>query len=310
MGMYLARLRKAIQSATPDVVHTNGMKAHILGTWATSRKTPLVWHLHDFLSSRAVMAKLLRMVARPKIKGVAVSRAVADDVTKVLGGRIAIETAYNAVDLERFAPSGPVVDLDAASGLSPAPKGTIRAGLIGTFATWKGQDVFLEAAARLNCELTANARFYIIGGPIYKTGGSQWSMEELKARAEALGLADRIGFAGFQSDPSAAIRALDIVVHASTRPEPFGRVIVEGMACERAVIAVQGGGSAELFENEETALGIPPDDPQALAQAMSRLIADPELRAKIAMKGRAWAISRFDRNDLAGRWEQIYTVGK
>jgi glycosyltransferase involved in cell wall biosynthesis len=310
MGMYVARLRKAVRSSAPDVVHTNGMKAHILGTWATSRKTSLVWHLHDFLGSRAVMARLLRMVARPKIKGVAVSHAVAEDVGKVLGSRIKVETAYNAVDLERFAPRGPVVDLDAASGLSAAPEGTVRVGLIGTFATWKGQDVFLEAAAKLNRELARSSRFYIIGGPIYKTGGSQWSMEELRARAEALGLGDRIGFAGFQSDPSAAIRALDIVVHASTRPEPFGRVIVEGMACEKAVIAVQGGGSAELFANDETALGIPADDPQALARAMSRLIADSELRAEIAKKGREWAVSQFDRNDLAGRWEQIYAVGK
>ena len=309
MTLYLARLRKAFRTAAPNVIHTNGMKAHVLGTWAAPRRTPLVWHLHDFLGSRAVMARLLRLVARPQITGVAVSHAVAQDAAQVLGDRIAIETAYNAVDLERFASEGPRIDLDRASGLSPAPAGTVRVGLIGTFATWKGQDVFLDAIARLNQDSGRQSRFYIIGGPIYKTGGSQWSMEELKAHAKGLGIGDRVGFAGFQSDPSAAIRALDVVVHASTRPEPFGRVIVEGMACEKAVIAVQGGGSAELFEDEKTALGIPPDDAQALAQAMSRLIADPELRAKIATAGRNAAVSRFDRNGLAGRWEQIYSTG-
>ena len=135
-------------------------------------------------------------------------------------------------------------------------------------------------------------------------------MEELRGRAEALGLGDRVGFAGFQPDPSSAIRALDVVVHASTRPEPFGRVIVEGMACEKAVIAVNGGGSAELFEEEKTALGIPPDDPSTLAQAMSRLITDPELRHRIAAAGHASAVARFDRNDLATRWEGVYAAGR
>ncbi len=72
--------------------------------------------------------------------------------------------------------------------------------------------------------------------------------------------------------------ALDVVVHASTRPEPFGRVIVEGMACGRAVVAVRDGGSAELFEDGVEALGVPPDDPDALAAAIDRLVADADLR--------------------------------
>ena len=313
MAMYVARLHQAIREAKPDRVHTNGMKAHVLGAWATPRRVPLVWHLHDFIASRAVMARLLRMVARPGTTGVAVSKAVADDAAKVFGAKVPVRTVYNAVDLARFAPEGPRVDLDAASGLPPAPEGTVRVGLIGTFATWKGQDVFLDAVAQASAHIyahvLASSRFYIIGGPIYKTGGSQWTIEELKARASRLGLGDRVGFAGFQPDPASAIRSLDVVVHASTRPEPFGRVIVEGMACGKAVIAVDAGGSAELFEDNQTALGIPPDDAGSLASAMTRLIADPELRAKIAAAGRASAVARFDRDDLAGRWEEVYEAG-
>lgn len=309
MGLYVAKIRRAIRRAAPDVIHTNGMKSHVLGAWAAPRKIPMFWHLHDFLGSRAVMARLLRFASRPRLTGVAVSHAVAEDVSKVLGDRLTITTEYNAVDLERFAPDGPRVDLDVASGLAPSPDGTIRVGLIGTFATWKGQDVFLDSISRLDRDVAGKARFYIIGGPIYKTAGSQWSIDDLKGRARTLGIEDRVGFAGFQSDPAAAIRSLDVVVHASTRPEPFGRVIVEGMACRKAVIAVHGGGSGELFEDQKTALGIPPDDPEALAHAISRLITDPGLRARIATDGRASAMSRFDRNDLAKRWEALYTAG-
>lgn len=308
MALYVARLHRAIRDAAPDVVHTNGMKAHVLGAWASPRRLPVIWHLHDFIASRAIMARLLRRVARPGIAGVAVSKAVADDAAAALGARLPVRTVYNAVDLSRFAPEGPRVDLDAASGLPPAPDGAVRVGLIGTFATWKGQDVFLDAAAKLAPDVAARSRLYVIGGPIYKTGGSQWTVEELKGRASRLGLGDRVGFAGFQADPSAAIRGLDVVVHASTRPEPFGRVIVEGMACGKAVVAVAGGGSAELFDDGRTALGIPPDDAGALASAISRLIADPGLRARVAAEGRASAAARFDRDDLAVRWEGAYSA--
>ncbi len=306
-GLYFTRLRKALRDAQPHVIHTNGMKAHVLGTWAAPKGVPLVWHLHDFIASRAVMARLLRLAARPQVTAVAVSKAVAADAEQALGHRVPVKSIYNAVDLDRFSPHGPRVDLDAASGLSPAPAGTVRIGLIGTFARWKGQDVFLDAAARIDPGIADRARFYIIGGPIYKTGGSQWSMDELKSRAEERGLAGRIGFSGFQSDPAAAIRGLDVVVHASTRPEPFGRVIVEGMACEKAVVAVQGGGSGELFEDNRTALGIPPDDAEALAAALSRLIVDPALRSRLGAEGRASAAARFNRDDLGARWAEIYS---
>jgi glycosyltransferase involved in cell wall biosynthesis len=301
---YLARLRKAVRESKPDRIHTNGMKAHVLGVWAAPKGIPVVWHLHDYVGSRAIMARLLRLVARRGVSGVAVSRSVAADAAAALGSRVPVRTVYNAIDLERFSPNGSAVDLDAASGLDPAPPGTIRVGLVGTFAKWKGQDVFLEAAAKI--DPSRPSRFYIVGGPIYRTGGSQWTLEELKARAHELNLAGRVGFAGFQRDPSSAIRGLDVVVHASTRPEPFGRVIVEGMACGKAVIAVKDGGSAELFDDDVTALGTAVDNPGALAVAMDRLIGDADLRAKLGTNGRASVVERFDRQGLADQWARIY----
>src|SRR5579883_1179458 len=239
------------------------MKAHVLGAWAAPRGVPVTWHLHDYLSSRPVMARLLRLAARSGVSAVAVSKSVADDTAKVLGPRVPVDTIYNAVDLGRFAPGpGAGAKLDEAAGLPPAPPGTVRVGLVATFARWKGQDVFLDAVRRIDVDRPC--RFYIVGGPIYRSLGSQWSLEELRERAEALGLADRVGFTGHQADPAEAIRALDVVVHASTRPEPFGRVIAEGMASGRAVIAMNEGGAAELFVDGVDALGCAPRDPQAL----------------------------------------------
>ena len=97
-----------------------------------------------------------------------------------------------------------------------------------------------------------------------------------------------------------------MVVHASTRPEPFGRVIVEGMACGRAVVAMAEGGAAELFDDGADALGCPPRDPAALAGAMRRLIEDPASAAASARAARASAEARFDRARLADAWASVY----
>ena len=94
--------------------------------------------------------------------------------------------------------------------------------------------MFLEAIARLPPSL--HVRAYVIGGPVYETEKSEVSIEELRQASARLGIADRVGFTGFIEDPAPAIRALDVVVHASTEPEPFGLAIAEGLACGRAVV--------------------------------------------------------------------------
>ncbi len=302
---YLTRLRRQIRRESPDLVQTNGMKAHLLAAWAAPRAVPLVWHLHDYLGSRVLMSRLLNGSARRNVHGVAVSRSVADDASRVLGGRIPIEPIYNAADLDRFAPGpdeGPW--LDAQAGFPTATAGTVRVGLVATYARWKGHDVFLDAVARLSTDLPA--RFFIVGGPLYRSAGSQFATDELRTRIKALGLEGRVGLAGHQPDPARVFRSLDVVVHASTRPEPFGRVIVEAMACGRAVVASRTGGATELFDDGISALGCESGDPAALASALTRLILDGELRRALGAGGRAAAAARFDRRRLAGEWARVY----
>lgn len=298
---YVRRLRVWLRAEAPDRIVTNGMKAHVLGAWTAPRGVPVLWNLQDFVRSRPVMAHLLRASAGRNVTVVALSLAVAADVAAALGHDAEITTIHSAIDLDQFAPApGQGSDLDRASGLPPAPSETVRVGLVATFARWKGHDVFLEAAARVPADRPC--RFYIVGGPIYQSTGSQYTLEELRDKAEDLGLGDRIGFTGHQADPVAALRALDVVVHASTRPEPFGRVIVEGMACARAVVAMRDGGAAELFDHDVSALGCRPGDPEELAEAITRLVDDPTLRERLGIAGRQAALARFDRARLADEW--------
>lgn len=300
---YGFRLRRLLRALAPDVVHTNGFKMHLLGAWAAPRGARVVWHLHDFVSSRRAMAGLLRRSAGRAAAAVAVSDAVARDAAAVCGA-LPIRTVYNAADLARFAPGGSAMDLDAAAGMPPAPAGTVRVGLVATMGRWKGHAVFLRAVAALPPELPVRA--YVVGGGIYRTAGSEVDADELRRLAAELGIADRVGFTGYVDEPAAAMRALDVVVHASTQPEPFGLVIAEGMACGRAVIATAAGGAGEIVTPGHDALAVPSGDAAALSRAIHDLAADPYLRDRLGRAGRATALRRFDRARLAAEVAPLY----
>lgn len=304
VGAYIERLRPALVEAAPDLLHTNGFKMHMLGIWARPRPVPVVWHLHDYVSTRPVMARLLRRYASRCAAAVVNSGSVAEDAQSACAGRLKTYTVYNGIDLDRFSPTGPALDLDSLAGLPPAEPGTIKVGLLATFGRWKGHKIFLEALSMLPASLPV--RGYVVGGALYQTDGSQYSRDELRRKATQLGISGKVGFTGFVDQSDAAIRALDIVVHASTRPEPFGLVIAEAMACGRALVASQAGGAAEIISAGVSALGHTPGDAASLAQCIERLAVDSSLRAEMGRAGRERAKQYFDRLRLATDLIPIY----
>jgi glycosyltransferase involved in cell wall biosynthesis len=283
------------------VLHTNGIKGHVLGARAGGPK--LVWHMHEYVGDRALTRALLKSHAPRAAAIVANSSSVAEDVARALAPPVTVRVVHNAVDLEMFTPTGPSDDLDARAGLAPAPTGTIRVGLVATFARWKGHEVFLRAIAALPRDLPV--RGYVIGEPLYDTAGSQYTIDELRACAARFGAADRVGFTGFLRAPY-AMRALDVVVHASTRPEPFGLVIAEAMACGRAVVTSAAGGARELIEPDVDAIVHQPGDAESLSRAIARLAADERLRRQLGTRAREAACARFDPDRLAAALVEIY----
>jgi glycosyltransferase involved in cell wall biosynthesis len=288
---FVKQLRAHVAAVSPTLVHSNGLKTHLLSAWALGGATPLVWHLHDYVGSRRVTVRLLRWFASRADLGIANSASVAADAEAALAGRLPLSVVLNAVDVAGFSAGGPALDLDAASGLDPAPAGTVRVGLLGTFARWKGHLAFLDALAALPA--TSPIRGYIIGGPVYQTAGSQFTMDELTARARQLGLTGRVGFTGFQPDRAGVLRGLDIVVHASTSPEPFGLVIAEAMAAGRPLVTSALGGAAELVRPGIDALTWDAADPLSLARAIDQLAADATGRAALGARAREAAIVKF-----------------
>jgi glycosyltransferase involved in cell wall biosynthesis len=301
---YESRLRRALARIDPDVVHSNGLKAHVTTARIAPARSAVVWHLHEYIGPRQLTRQLLRRYASRCAAGVANSRSVASDARRALEAAAPISVVHNAVDVEHFAPAGPVADLDALTGTDRPAPGTVRIGLVATFARWKGHETFIRAIAALPRD--ASIRAYIVGGGVYDTEASQFTIEELKRLAGVHGVADRILFTGFIDDPAPVYRALDVVVHASSQPEPFGLVIAEAMACGRAVIMSNAGGASELVSPGADAVAHDAGDAGDLADAMQRLIVDAPLRARLGRAARASAVSRFDLDRFAREFEEVY----
>jgi glycosyltransferase involved in cell wall biosynthesis len=299
---YAAAVGALLAELEPDVIHTNGFKMHVLAARSAPAGVPIVWHLHEYLRPRPLSRILLRHHVRRAAAVVANSHSVEADLRQTLGAAAPVTAIYNAVDLEEFSPQGTALDLDRLAELPSAPPGTCRVGLLATFARWKGHDVFLQAVR----QASRPVRAYVIGGPVYDTAGSQLTIDELRALAASLGIADRVGFTGFVARPAPALRALDVVVHASTEPEPFGLVIAEGMACGRTVIVSRAGGAAELVDDGVDALATAPGDAVALAHAIDRAAGDAALRERLGVAARRTAMRRFDSATFVARFLDLY----
>lgn len=308
IARFLAELRDSIARARPDVVHSNGMKAHVLAAVLTSSQPRLAIHLHDFISARSASKWLLPTLSRVRRGAVFIanSRAVAEDFGH-LAPSANVQTIYNVVDTDYFCP-GPAEPgwLAGCAGMEAEPEGAITFGLVATYARWKGHALFIEAARLLRAAYPGlPLRFYVVGGPIYATRGSQVQASELIDRARAAQVETCFGLVPFQNDINRVYRSLNVVVHASTQPEPFGRTIIEAMACERAVIVARAGGAAELFQEGENALGYEPGNAAALVKAMAAML-DPDARKRLGRAARDHVLRNFGRSRLAPELLRAY----
>ncbi|MGH7177520.1 MAG: glycosyltransferase, partial [Tepidisphaeraceae bacterium] len=207
---FVGRVRRQVRRFCPDVIHSNGLKTHLLTRLMPRGDALVVWHVHDLLGERPLISRALRYFSGHVSAAVAISQAVADDLRRVLP-RKQVHTILNGIDLEQFSPSpeDPAL-LDRLAGMPEAQPDVVRVGLVATYARWKGQDLFLDACARVLTRTDRRTlRFFIIGGAIYATLGSQFSEAALRERAIALGIESNVGFIGFQADPTPVYRALD-----------------------------------------------------------------------------------------------------
>jgi glycosyltransferase involved in cell wall biosynthesis len=169
------------------------------------------------------------------------------------------------------------------------PAGVPVVGLVGRLQPWKGQDRLLRAQAIL-AERGVQIHTLIVGGDAY--GLSTEYADSLPALVEALGLSGSVTLTGQVPDAGPFIDRMDILVNASD-PEPFGIVLLEGMARGVAVVAVDSGGPAEFIESGSTGVLARSGEPSALADALERLLVSEDLRSTIGRAGRERYLQEF-----------------
>jgi glycosyltransferase involved in cell wall biosynthesis len=206
---------------------------------------------------------------------------------------------YDALDPADFVPRRSREDVRGELGI---PAHAPVAGVVGNIQEWKGQLVFVDALSRVR-ERIPEVRGVIVGG-VHRAG--QRYYDRLLARVRELRLGDAIIVTGFRTDVPDVMHALDVVVHTSVRPEPFGRVILEGMLCGKPVVASAAGGVPELIEHGRTGLLVPPGDAAALADAIETLLGDTAVRTAMGEEARRATEDRFGLARHVAEFEQLY----
>lgn len=273
-------LRLAHRAREHDVLYANSQKAFVIaalaGLWS---RRPVIWHLHDILGGEHFGSTAIRvgvlLANLFAVRVLANSEATAAAFGQ-RGGRLKkVRVVYNGID---SAPFDAVTDADARAvrGELGAELGPL-VGMFGRFHPWKGQHQLVEALPHL-----PGVHAVFVGDALF---GEEAYVEEVKRSARDLGVADRVHLLGFRADVARLMRAVDIVIHASVAPEPFGRVIVEAMLARRPVVATNAGGVPEIVVDGVTGILIEPGNPRALAAGVAALLERPDRRTAMGQAG-------------------------
>jgi glycosyltransferase involved in cell wall biosynthesis len=303
--LYIARLARFIRANKIDVVHTNSLKADIIGGAAARLAgRPVIWHVRDrieddYLPRRVVRA--FRWLARV-VPNYVVANSAATLGTLRLGKRVRGTSIPSGIEVKGrtvVVPDG--TDL-ATLAETRDSRSLCRVGLVGRISPWKGQHIFIQAAALVN-QRFPHARFFIIGAALF--GEDQYE-QEVRQLPRQLGIHENVEFSGFRNDIGRAIAELDLLVHASTIGEPFGQVIIEGMAAGKPVVATNGGGVPEIVEDGRTGILVPMADIEAMASAICRILSDPASAKAMGLRARQSVADHFTIEQTARRVEAVY----
>lgn len=170
------------------------------------------------------------------------------------------------------------------------PEDAFAVGLVGMLVPWKGQHIFIDAALRLRGEIP-NLRMLLVGSA---PDDCVDYAREVRRRVVAEGLEQTVIFTDHVKDMAGAYNGLDVVVSASTSPEPLGTVVIEALAMGRPLIVPSHGGGAEMVEDRRTGLVFHAGDAQSLAENILTFWRDPQLRQDLGRAARKTALETFD----------------
>jgi glycosyltransferase involved in cell wall biosynthesis len=300
---YILQLAKFIRSHKIDLVHTNSLKADIIGGIASRlAQCPVVWHVRDRIEMDYLpgpVVRVFRLLCRV-IPTYVIANSAATLRTLHLG-----PDRPDGTDFGVNGRSAVVHDGTRTRSLSKERSRHLevfRIALIGRISPWKGQHIFLQAAQSV-AERFPNVRFFVIGAALFDEHKYD---EEIRQLPKKLGIENLVEFTGFCSDIEEVIEGLDLVVHASMTGEPFGQVIIEGMAAGKPVVATNGGGVPEIVEDGSTGILVPMGDVQAMADAICEILADPVRAREMGIRGHQRVENHFTVELTASKVETVF----
>lgn len=281
--------RTLLRSLDVDIIHANDLSTgRSLSLAAHYCQVPMVCHVR-FPFKKDFGEWVFRRLPKPKAF-LFNSRSLRAEVGGFLASaspRSEQFVVHNAVDLTEFKP-----------GLRSSQ--VRRVGILANLLPVKGHKDFIEMASLLTNQ-GFQAEYWIIGGEIHSTG----YLAELEADVHHHGLTDRTLFLGHRPDVAQLLQQLDVLVCCS-HVEPFGRCIIEAMACELPVVATRVGGIPEVVEHPVTGILVDSHSPRQLAEAVGSLLQNNELRKRMGDAGRKRAEELFSAETHVDKTIQIY----
>ncbi len=281
----VARLARTFRRRRPDLIVNWSAKTQLYGAPAAAlagMRRRVLWWQHA-IPTGGGLDSIATML--PAIAVGCTSRTAADAQRALFPRRRTFVVAAGV----------PVPPVEEPANVPRSAPGVQVVGLVGRLEPWKGQDRLLRAQLLLR-ERGYRIHTLIVGGDAYALSTAY--AESLPALAARLGLAEDVTLTGQVPDAGPYIRRMDVLVNASD-PEPFGIVMLEGMARGVAVVGVNGGGASEIIEDRRTGVLARSGEPAALADALEALLSSPELRASVASEGRERFLRDF--TDVAMR---------
>ncbi len=297
------RLRALASELRPDVLLSCTNKDHfVAGAVARDLGIPSAWWVNDILSAdffgwpvrRAFVSRARRL--RPHLAAVSgfgraalLREGVPSD---------AIRTVHNGIPLARYQ-RDERRPLRAQLGLKPEEP---LAGIVGRITPWKGQDIVLRVANQWIRE-GYPGHFAIIGAAFNEDAPFE---AHLRETAGKYGILDRFHFVPFQPDIVSALSSLDFLLHASTKPEPFGRVLIEAMAVGVPVIGARGGGVPEIVTDGLDGALVTPGDVSGYVHALERGLR-PGVSKGWTEAGCRTVRERFGMDRVFSDWHRLLT---
>lgn len=267
---------------------------------AVAARVPLVMHAHEILLQPEPLRKLIHILGvRWSRRVICVSEATRKNILEDQpAASHRIQVIHNGIEPAK--PSGrSITELRAELGV-PLEKPLV--GMIGRVSPWKGQEVFLQAAAMAALE-NPHCHFIAIGGVFDNEIHHQ---ERLSQLHKSLKLEGFVTLHGFMKDAREMLPAFDLFISPSTSPDPFPTVILEAMSAGVAVIASAHGGPLEMIVNDVTGILVRPRDARALGNAINALLLDPVRCYEMGRAGQVRFREKFTLPVYLNAVQQLY----